>query len=115
MKVYDTYRDVMVTVHRNPTRSDAETLFRRYPGGIRGLIDRRGLWMWDAELLHDTVAGEIGTQPETLYLYLLPGLVQIKGEDYFDARSEIVTGFDQPLRAIFSDRVPYNPDNGEYM
>lgn len=113
-KIHDPYRDTMVFIHRNPNRVTMANLFRKFPGGLRGMIDERGLFVWDAELLHDAVYNEIKSQSDTIFLYLLPDLVQIKGEDYFVERKNQIQNFDDPLKAIYGE-IPYAPDDGSYM
>lgn len=82
IKAYDAYRDQTVMIHRNPNPATLARLFQRFPGGLRGIIGERGLFVWDAELLHDDAAEQAGLTG--YYLYLLPKVVQIKGEDYFE-------------------------------
>jgi hypothetical protein len=114
VKAYDRYRDQTVLIHRNPSASGLAALFKKFPGGLRGVITPDAFHVWDAELLHDDAIQQANITDTMEYLFLLPDVVQIKGED-FDERLADVRKVDAPLRAAFGGKVPYAQDSGEYM
>lgn len=112
-----TYSGHDVDIHHNPDTTELMTLFKQHPDGLRAVCGDGGLFVWDAQLLHDDAMEQIGGHFEEhpSYLFLLPNMAQVKGTDSYREKRAELRPYEKPLSVAYGGRIPFHRDNGKYM